>query len=103
MALVHETTTRYSRQTNIAGWNQEKIFRSTVDIVGAGALGTPVGIGCALLGIGTIHLYDRDVVEETNLNRQFLYTEKDIGKPKVKILSTKLMEMNPGINVNSHV
>src|SRR5438445_10821111 len=85
---------RYSRQMMIKGWNQSKISHSSIDIVGAGAVGTPVGVGCAFLGIGTINLYDHDSVEESNLNRQFLYTEEEIGKQKVQLLDRRLRQIN---------
>jgi len=85
----------------IKGWNQSKISHSSIDIVGAGAVGTPVAVGCAFLGIGTINLYDHDTVEETNLNRQFLYTEEDIGKPKVQLLARRLRQMNPHLEIKA--
>src|SRR5438445_13609786 len=93
---------RYSRQEMIEGWNQSLLLKSSVGIIGAGALGNQVGIDCALLGVGSIHLYDFDSVELSNLNRQIFYTDRDIGRKKVYVLERELQKRNPKIKVIGH-
>ena len=68
-------------------------------VVGAGGLGTPILTHLAAMGIGTLRVVDRDVVEKTNLHRQTLYTEKDVGRPKVEAAADRLRSMNPECDV----
>ncbi len=63
---------------------QRKIFDAKVLIVGAGGLGSPVALYLALAGVGTIGIVDFDVVDLSNLQRQILHQNDDIGKPKVQ-------------------
>ena len=70
---------RYQRQIMIDGWGesaQEKLKNSKVFIGGIGGLGSPVAMNLTLAGVGHIILCDLDIVEESNLNRQFLHKEK---------------------------
>ena len=76
---------RYSRQTilkEIGEENQKKLLASKVVIVGLGATGSSSAELLARAGVGTLILIDRDVVELSNLQRQSLFSEEDIGKPK---------------------
>ena len=73
---------------------QKKIQNSKVLIVGVGGLGCPVALELVAAGVGTIGLVDFDVVEESNLQRQILYTEQDVGKPKVEAAARHLRERN---------
>lgn len=90
---------RYSRQEQIDAWDQEKLTRAKVLMVGAGTLGNHIGIGLCGLGVGSIIIYDMDVLEEHNLNRQSLFTTDDVGKPKATILAKRLKERNPNIAI----
>ena len=83
MALSNKEKQRYKRhlmllQVDEAG--QEKIKNSKVLIVGAGGLGCPVAMELCCAGVGTIGIVDFDVVDISNLQRQLIYTEADIGK-----------------------
>jgi molybdopterin/thiamine biosynthesis adenylyltransferase len=76
---------------------QERIIAAKVLVVGAGGLGTPVAAYLASAGVGTVDIMDGDMVAETNLARQFLYSESDIGCSKAAILAAKLNQQNPAI------
>lgn len=90
---------RYHRQEILEGWNQEKISQSTVLLAGVGALGSMVAVFLALMGVGKLILVDMDTVELSNLNRQLLFTESDIGEFKAKVAAEKLRVMNPNIYI----
>ena len=75
-----KNTTRYSRQIvlpEIGVLGQQKLRDAHVLVIGAGGLGCPVLQNLAAAGVGSLGIVDGDVVEETNLHRQFLYTLKD--------------------------
>ena len=95
---------RYSRQIilkKIGIMGQRKLLKSSVLIVGAGGLGSPVAIYLAALGIGKIGIIDKDKVEMSNLARQILFTTNDINKTKSKTAINKLRIINPGIQLKS--
>ena len=69
-------------------------------VIGAGGLGCPVLQNLAAAGVGSIGIVDGDVVDETNLHRQLLYTLKDCGKSKVETAKKAILELNPEIKVN---
>ena len=84
-ALTPERVTRYSRHIimpQVGSVGQRKIFDAKVLIVGAGGLGSPVALYLALAGVGTIGIVDFDVVDLSNLQRQILHQNDDIGKPQ---------------------
>ena len=93
---------RYDRQLRIEGWAQEKLMNARVVIVGVGATGCEVAKNLALMGVGNLVLIDNDVVELSNLSRQMLFTDDDIGKPKAIVAAEKLKKMNPWINVETY-
>jgi molybdopterin-synthase adenylyltransferase len=91
---------RYSKQIildKIGTKGQQKIAESKVAIVGIGALGTVAAELLARSGVGELLLIDRDVVEKSNLQRQMLFSEKDIGQSKATSASKKLKEINSEI------
>jgi adenylyltransferase/sulfurtransferase len=91
---------RYSRQILLFGEEgQEKLKNGTIFIAGAGGLGSPISLYLAVLGIGTIILVDDDIVERSNLNRQILHSERDIGRKKTQSAQEKLQAINPDISV----
>lgn len=93
---------RYDRQIRLFGIEgQERLKRSKVFIAGAGGLGSPISIYLAAAGIGKIVLVDKDVVEPSNLNRQILHWERDIGSKKALSALEKLREMNSMITVEA--
>jgi len=93
---------KYIRQIMLFGdEGQEKLRKSKVFVAGAGGLGSPISTYLALAGVGEIILADFDSVEPSNLNRQFLHHEKDIGREKIKSAEEKLLSLNPEIEVQT--
>ncbi|MDA4112352.1 MAG: molybdopterin-synthase adenylyltransferase MoeB, partial [Thaumarchaeota archaeon] len=74
---------------------QRRLKAAKVLVIGTGGLGSPCSLYLAAAGVGTLGLIDFDVVDETNLHRQILYTEKDIGKSKVQTAKERLQQANP--------
>ena len=96
---------RYSRQELLAeiGKEGQKVLRNkTVAIIGIGALGTVSSELLARAGIGNLILIDRDIIEESNLQRQTLFAEEDIGKSKTDAAKKQLIKINSAINIASH-
>ena len=103
--LEQDFSERYARhlrlpQVGIEG--QKKLEHSHVVIIGAGGLGSPVAYYLAAAGVGNISIVDDDVVDKSNLQRQILHTEADIGLPKVNSAATALLALNPTINIQKH-
>tara|TARA_R110002051_G_C8614961_1_gene482439 strand:+ start:207 stop:947 length:741 start_codon:yes stop_codon:yes gene_type:complete len=89
---------RYTRQIklpHIGAKGQQKIMTSKVCVVGCGGLGNPILTKLVAMGVGKIQIIDRDRVEESNLHRQTLFDEDDIGKYKTDVLKEKLEKLNP--------
>ncbi len=82
---------------------QEKLANAKVLIIGAGGLGCPVLQYLAAAGLGTIGIIDNDVVDETNLHRQVLYNQEDVGLQKAEIAAQKLQQQNPFIAIQSFI
>ncbi|MBN2071908.1 MAG: sulfur carrier protein ThiS adenylyltransferase ThiF [Candidatus Krumholzibacteriota bacterium] len=87
-------------ERNVPG-STEKMLESCVGIAGCGGLGSNAAIALARAGAGKLIIADFDVVELSNLNRQY-YFRSDLGKPKVEALSAHLREINPEISIISH-
>jgi len=105
LALTPEQVTRYSRHiimNQVGPTGQRKILGSKVLIVGAGGLGSPVALYLALAGVGTIGIVDFDVVDLSNLQRQILHQNDDIGRPKVVSARETLNAYNPDVKVVTH-
>jgi molybdopterin/thiamine biosynthesis adenylyltransferase len=99
---IMKHASRYLRQELIVGKvGQQKISKAHVAIVGLGALGTVSAELLTRAGIGTLTIIDRDVVEESNLQRQTLYSEKDVGEPKAQAASKRLREINSSVIIDS--
>lgn len=93
---------RYLRQIKlpqIGAEGQAKLANSKVLVVGAGGLGSPVLYYLAAAGVGTIGIADYDVVSSTNLNRQILYKEADLGKKKATAAAAALRQFNHEIAI----
>ncbi len=102
--LSKQELQRYKRQITIPDWGeegQEKLKAAKVVVVGAGGLGSAVLTYLAVAGIGTIRIIDNDEVELSNLNRQVLHTNRDIGKAKVDSAKGRLHELNPDIKIET--
>lgn len=94
---------RYSRQINLIGEvNQLKLSNARVLVIGAGAIGSPVLLYLAAGGIGKVGFIDHDIVTESNLHRQILYTEHDEGKAKSSAALLKLKSINSEIDLVEH-
>jgi molybdopterin/thiamine biosynthesis adenylyltransferase len=93
---------RYKRQILLFGEEgQERLKKAGIFIAGAGGLGSPVAIYLAVAGVGTLTIVDSDMVDLTNLNRQILHGDRDIGKKKIASAREKLEEINPEITIKA--
>ena len=94
---------RYTRQMAIDGIGQvgqECLKRGVAVIVGAGGLGSAVGMYLTTAGCGHLTIIDADTIERSNLHRQILYTEKDLGKKKAEVAKIALSDRNPDIDIH---
>ena len=92
---------RYSRHLIIPEFNiegQRKLKAAKVLVVGTGGLGAPLLQYLTAAGVGTIGILDFDTVDDSNLQRQVLFTTEDVGKPKVEAARTRLEKQNPHVN-----
>lgn len=102
MELNEEEFERYSRQIilkDIGYSGQIKLKNSKVCVVGLGGLGSAIALQLTAMGFGYIRLVDRDVVERSNLHRQYLYDVESIGLPKVEVAYEKLRRLNPNVEL----
>lgn len=88
---------RYQRHSLIEWFSQERLARTRVVVVGAGAVGNEVIKNLALLGVGEIQIYDIDQIEEHNLTRSVLFREADIGIPKATVAAQRAMELDRNV------
>lgn len=96
---------RYERQTilpEIGEEGQRKLKESSVLLIGVGGLGSPIALYLAGAGVGTIGLVDNDTVSSTNLQRQILYTEAELGMNKASCAGKRLKQLNSEIRVNTY-
>ena len=95
---------RYKRQILIPEWTQsgqENLKKARILVAGAGGLGSAILTYLAVAGVGKIRVIDGDIVELSNLNRQVLHSDKDIGRSKVDSAKEKLEALNPDISVEA--
>ena len=95
---------RYSRQVmleEIGYEGQLKLKKAKVCVVGIGGLGNPISTRLVAMGIGKIRIVDRDVIELSNLHRQTMFDESDIGQIKVEAAEKKLKKLNPDVSVEA--
>jgi sulfur-carrier protein adenylyltransferase/sulfurtransferase len=103
--LTPSERARYARHLilpEVGEAGQEKLKAGSVLIVGAGGLGSPVGLYLAAAGVGRIGLVDFDDVDASNLHRQVLYGTSDVGKPKLDAAKARLQDLNPDITIETH-
>jgi adenylyltransferase/sulfurtransferase len=104
-SLNRDELVRYSRhillpQVGEAG--QQKLKQSRVLLVGAGGLGSPVGLYLAAAGVGTLGLVDFDTVDLSNLQRQIIHGSGAIGTPKIDSARERLRDVNPNVRVEPY-
>ena len=100
--LTAKELDRFSRQVMLEeiGYNgQLRLRQSKVCVVGSGGLGNPIAIRLAAMGVGALRIIDRDIVELTNLHRQILFDEGDIGQVKVEAAARKLRRLAPECDI----
>ena len=98
--LSEKELDRYSRQVmlqEIGYQGQLKLKQARVCVVGVGGLGNPITIRLAAMGVGKIRIVDRDVIELSNLHRQTMFNEDDVGQVKVETAAKKLRKLNDDI------
>ncbi|MGO9293320.1 MAG: adenylyltransferase/sulfurtransferase MoeZ [Streptosporangiaceae bacterium] len=96
---------RYSRHLiipEVGMTGQKRLKNAKVLVVGAGGLGSPALLYLAAAGVGTLGVIDFDVVEESNLQRQIIHGQSDIGKPKAQSAQEAIAEVNPYVTVVTH-
>src|SRR5437773_4745629 len=105
MQLSNEEVRRYSRhlilpEVGLPG--QKKICSTSVLCIGAGGLGSPIAMYVAAAGIGKLGIVDFDNVDFSNLQRQILHTDADVGRPKAQSAKETINAINPGVEVVLH-
>lgn len=103
--LTDRETRRYSRHLvipEVGVEGQKRLKAARVMIVGAGGLGSPVSMYLAAAGVGKLGLVEFDEVDESNLQRQVLYGDSDIGRPKLQVALERIRDINPLIEVVGH-
>ncbi|MGB8654706.1 MAG: molybdopterin-synthase adenylyltransferase MoeB [Candidatus Acidiferrales bacterium] len=104
MALSKEEVLRYSRHLimpEVGMEGQLNLKQARVLCVGTGGLGAPLGLYLAAAGVGHLGLIDFDVVDTTNLQRQVLFGNGDVGRPKIEVAASRLRDLNPDIQIDT--
>ncbi|MGQ0606189.1 MAG: ThiF family adenylyltransferase [Candidatus Nitrosotenuis sp.] len=95
---------RYSRQIMLEeiGYQGQLSLRSAkICVVGVGGLGNPITTRLTAMGVGKLRIIDRDVIELSNLHRQTMFDESDVGQVKVEVAAKKLKKLNPDVEIES--
>ncbi|MDR2338772.1 MAG: molybdopterin-synthase adenylyltransferase MoeB [Deltaproteobacteria bacterium] len=103
--LSQEEFARYSRHLllpEVGLDGQRRLKAAKVLIVGTGGLGAPLALYLAAAGVGTIGLVDNDLVEMSNLQRQVIFSTRDLKRPKVAAAADRLKGLNPDIEIRTH-
>jgi adenylyltransferase/sulfurtransferase len=103
--LTREEVARYSRHLiipDVGVDGQKRLKNAKVLVVGAGGLGSPALMYLAAAGVGTLGIVEFDVVDESNLQRQIIHRQADLGRPKAESARDKVAEINPYVKVNLH-
>ena len=98
------TDARHHRQrilAEVGEAGQQRLERAAVAIVGVGGLGSPVALYLAAAGVGRLGLIDDQNVERSNLNRQVIFEEGDVGRPKVEAAAGRLLRLDAGLRVDA--
>src|SRR3954453_10698269 len=106
MNLSEQDIARYQRHLQLKGFGPEaqaKLKNGRVLVIGAGGLSCPALLYLAAAGVGRISIVDDDRVDLSNLQRQVLYMESDVGLPKAQVAADRLRALNPLIEIVPHV
>ena len=105
MPLSPDELRRYARHLAIPGFgleSQQRLKASRVLLIGTGGLGSPAALYLAAAGVGTLGLVDADVVDVSNLQRQILHGQSDVGRAKLDSAADRLREVNPHVQLQLH-
>jgi adenylyltransferase/sulfurtransferase len=103
--LSKEEIARYSRHLilpEVGMDGQRKLKAASILLIGAGGLGSPLGLYLAAAGVGRLGLVDFDVVDHSNLQRQIIHGTKDVGRPKLHSAKERLADVNPHVQVDTY-
>ena len=103
--LTVDEVRRYSRHLiipDVGMTGQKRLKNAKVLCVGAGGLGSPALMYLAAAGVGTLGIVEFDVVDESNLQRQIIHGQSDVGRPKAESARDSVKEINPFVQVNLH-
>jgi adenylyltransferase/sulfurtransferase len=103
--LTVDEVRRYSRHLivpDVAMDGQKRLKNAKVLVVGAGGLGSPALLYLAAAGVGTLGIVDFDEVDESNLQRQVIHGQSDVGRPKADSAADSIREINPLVKINLH-
>ena len=103
--LTREEVARYSRHLiipDIGVDGQKRLKNARVLVIGAGGLGSPTLLYLAAAGVGTIGIVEFDQVDESNLQRQVIHGQSDVGRPKADSAKDSILEINPYVTVHTH-
>ena len=103
--LTKAEVARYSRHLiipEIGVLGQRRLKNARVLVIGAGGLGSPTLLYLAAAGVGTLGVVDDDVVDESNLQRQIIHGQSDVGRPKAESARDAILEINPLVSVQVH-
>src|SRR6188474_779988 len=98
ISLDDDSDDRFGRFRLIGWWDQARLARAKVLVIGAGALGNEIIKNLALLGVGNVLIADMDRIENSNLSRSVLYREGDTGKFKAEVAARAAKDIYPQIN-----
>ncbi|MEZ4442591.1 MAG: molybdopterin-synthase adenylyltransferase MoeB [Polyangiaceae bacterium] len=103
--LSNEEIERYSRHLilpDVGMEGQKKLKAASVLCIGAGGLGSPLGMYLAAAGVGRLGIVDFDVVDSSNLQRQIMHGTEDVGRPKLDSAADRIKSINPNVKVDKH-
>src|SRR5262245_62050976 len=101
--LSQQEVARYSRHLimpEVGMDGQKRLKAASILLIGAGGLGSPLGLYLAAAGVGRIGLVDFDVVDFSNLQRQVLHGTPDVGRPKLQSAKERLTAINPEVQID---
>lgn len=105
MKIHEEELEIFSRQLILNEFNEKsfhKLQNKKVSIIGMGGIGCPLAQYLISCGIKNLNIFDNDIIKKNNLNRQTLFSIKDLDKNKIVVAKKKLLEINPHANINSY-